>query len=496
LTDQPFELLKPIVEELLEDNDKNKQRAAAEFVAGLLNGSKHWRIEAQDRVWEWIIPHLKKVLVPFMKSELLPIWTSFLDYIFYHKDPRRFQPVVDHVVTQFFNMDYNSQSSYDSVKVLALFRSFYSEAGWKFTDWSDSVLERFWPEIHSEHEDVRAYVAELMAFTGRLKWAPAPSIPTAEAFVVESRTTSLDHDLMGIRGTYHSSRVHEVAEKFNEWRDERIPGVRAFQSTYDRVGISVCRWLFQSVHDIQAVSTFDYILPLMPELFRFTEVNDNDELARRANVLLVRMCGVMPPHALVNPLLEAIFTAIQTSPSWKVRLKVLPILQVFYFRQLPVISETKVVQILDVLCKCLDDEVVEVREMVGTTLSGILRLSPRRSVLTLKDRFVKLSQKSLIPPRTSATYSQAIRQRHAAIIGICALIDSYPYTIEKWMPELLTTVMLEHTHDPIPISTTIHKCASNFRKTHQDTWHEDSKRFTDDQLAALSTLLTGSSYYA
>lgn len=81
------------------------------------------------------------------------------------------------------------------------------------------------------------------------------------------------------------------------------------------------------------------------------------------------------------------------------------------------------------------------------------------------------------------------------------------------MPELLTTVMLEHAQDPvclelplvimllivmlflqIPVSTTIHKCASSFRKTHQDTWHEDSRRFTEEQLAALSTLLTGSSY--
>jgi proteasome activator subunit 4 len=108
----------------------------------------------------------------------------------------------------------------------------------------------------------------------------------------------------------------------------------------------------------------------------------------------------------------------------------------------------------------------------------------------------------------------AIRQRHAAILGICALVDSYPYTVERWMPELLANILAEHAYDPvriltshvvlvwltsgfhiqIPISLTVQKCASNFKKTHQDTWHEDSKRFTEDQLAALSTLLTGSSY--
>jgi proteasome activator subunit 4 len=95
-------------------------------------------------------------------------------------------------------------------------------------------------------------------------------------------------------------------------------------------------------------------------------VNDNDELASRASVLLVRMCGVTPPRVMVNPILEAIFEAIQSSPSWKVRLKALPLVQVFYFRQVPLISEGKVIEILEALCRCLDDEVVEVREMAAT----------------------------------------------------------------------------------------------------------------------------------
>ena len=51
-------------------------------------------------------------------------------------------------------------------------------------------------------------------------------------------------------------------------------------------------------------------------------------------------------------------------------------------------------------------------------------------------------------PNTTA-YTKALRQRHAAILGICALVDSYPYTIEKWMPELLTGVLVEHTFDPV-----------------------------------------------
>ncbi|KAJ3715232.1 hypothetical protein DFJ43DRAFT_1160531 [Lentinula guzmanii] len=85
-----------------------------------------------------------------------------------------------------------------------------------------------------------------------------------------------------------------------------------------------------------------------------------------------------PPRPLINPLLDAIFEAIQSSPSWRVRSKALPLVQVFYFRQMPLISDVKVVQMLEVLGKCLDDEVVEVQEMAATTLSGVLRVTPEQ----------------------------------------------------------------------------------------------------------------------
>ncbi|TFK76829.1 hypothetical protein BDN72DRAFT_890635 [Pluteus cervinus] len=463
LEDEPFEALKPTLEGLIADKDQNKQRAAAELLAGLLNGSKHWPLEKQQRIWEWFKPYLSVIFKQNIKSDTLFVWTSFLEYIFYRKDPRRLGPLVDHLVEALQSLDFNGEMAFDAVKVLSLFRAFYEELGPKFTPWVNDILARCWPELHSEHDDVRAYVGEILAFTENIMWRPQPTAPSTATFMKECRLLPLDFDIMGMHGTFHKQRVQELVEKFHVWREERIPGVRAFQSTYDRVGITICKWLFQAVHDIHAISTFDYILPLLPELFRFTEVNDNDELASRASILLVRMCGVTPPVSLINPILDSIFEAIQTSPSWKVRLKALPLVQastpqVFYFRQVPLLldNDNQINRMLEVLCQCLDDEVVEVREMAATTLTGILRLSPRRSVLSLKDRFVRLARNSHIPDRQNPDYNRAIRQRHAAILGICALVDSYPYTVEKWMPELLTNVLAEHTYDPLPISTTIH----------------------------------------
>jgi len=106
--------------------------------------------------------------------------------MFYNKDPRRVQPLVDYLMDEFRSMDYNGEMSFDAVKILSLFRAFYEELNWKFSAWAAEVLERCWPEIHSEHDDVsvvlplsqstkanvrqvRAYIGEILAFTGKIK---------------------------------------------------------------------------------------------------------------------------------------------------------------------------------------------------------------------------------------------------------------------------------------------------------------------------------------
>ncbi|KAF8168284.1 hypothetical protein B0H34DRAFT_792908 [Crassisporium funariophilum] len=271
LEDEPFDAFRPTVEKLIADKDQNKQRAAAEFLAGVLGGSKHWPTDKQDTLWSWFTPRAATIFRQNIKSDTLSIWTSFLEYMFYHKDPRRLQPLVDLLVDEFTNLDFNGELSFDAVKVISLFRAFFQELGRKFVAWTDQTVERTWAEIHGEHDDVRAFIGEILAFSQNIKWQPRPSIPTAEVFVRECQILPLEYDIMGMRGTYHKGRVEELVGRFKEWRTARVSGARAFQSTYDRVGTTICKWLYQSLHDLHAISTFDYILPLMPELFRFTE---------------------------------------------------------------------------------------------------------------------------------------------------------------------------------------------------------------------------------
>lgn len=74
--------------------------------------------------------------------------------MFFHKDPRRVQPLVDHLVHEFESLDFNGESTFAISQVLVFYRAFYEELNWKFTPWIDDMVHRVWGELGCEHDDV------------------------------------------------------------------------------------------------------------------------------------------------------------------------------------------------------------------------------------------------------------------------------------------------------------------------------------------------------
>lgn len=131
----------------------------------------------------------------------------------------------------------------------------------------------------------------------------------------------------------------------------------------------------------------------------------------------------------------------------------------------------------------------------------------------LQNRFVSLANKSTLPPRRDPGYADALRTLHSAILGLCALIESVPYSVEPWMPPLTEggrdllinqfpkwhdaglLVLATHATDPPPISTTIRRCASEFKKVcliwidcASTVWHSRRRTRCTDILKVLIRL--------
>ena len=97
LEDDPFDVYKVVVEKYIIIADKDKQRGAAELLAGMLSGklsshfatilttcvifqaSKHWSVEKQTKIWNWFTPNINKIFKQNIKTDTLPVWTSFLE---------------------------------------------------------------------------------------------------------------------------------------------------------------------------------------------------------------------------------------------------------------------------------------------------------------------------------------------------------------------------------------------------------------------------------
>jgi hypothetical protein len=70
------------------------QNCAAEILAGLSRGLKHWRGEETSAVWEWLLPLLRTTL-PSITNDSVEAWSMFSHYTAWDRDPRRLYPLLD-----------------------------------------------------------------------------------------------------------------------------------------------------------------------------------------------------------------------------------------------------------------------------------------------------------------------------------------------------------------------------------------------------------------
>ncbi|KAH8835430.1 hypothetical protein DL96DRAFT_1675460 [Flagelloscypha sp. PMI_526] len=472
------------IEPYVFESDKYKQRAGAEALSGLLRGAKHWQTGLSERLWEWTFLRLDAILAQ-IKPEVLYIWEGAFSYVMHSRDPRRVRPLIDWILS--LPLDFHGDSAFAMTKMIALCGIMIGNLNGRFESMSDKYFSLLLDNANTPYFEIRAQIANILYYLVR-EWHPRYH-NTRDLLLACTK----DQDPLFIRQTRHLDKFKQALSKLPELREERLPPPRVSQSEYDKIGLSLLQFLWASAHGSHAIKIFPYIVPMMPEILRMAELNDSQDLQTFSMGVLHVLSAVTPPQEIIETVIENFVNAIQSSTSWRTRRHALPALVIFFYRNLTVVPPESIHKIMTVLKACLRDENVEVREMASTMLSGLIRCSQRQSIKPLKSQFLAIVGRPL-PSRRDDGYQDALRTLHSGILGLCALIQSFPYSVEPWMPPL-TEVLAPHATDPPPISTTIRKVASDFKKTHQDTWHKDQLAFDEDQLQSLSTMLVGTSYY-
>ena len=72
----PLAVVLPLVDELLlsdlREIDRHHQRAAAEVIGGMFRGSKHWPLDDQRRLWDWLEPSSSASSTPSRRTRKSP----------------------------------------------------------------------------------------------------------------------------------------------------------------------------------------------------------------------------------------------------------------------------------------------------------------------------------------------------------------------------------------------------------------------------------------
>jgi len=271
---------------------------------------------------------------------------------------------------------------------------------------------------------------------------------------------------------------------------------------------------------------------ILPETLHMMDVKEEVELMSSAASML-RFIGNAPyVPELIPGMVEAIEKIGTKRQQWHHRLRIMMVIQVFYYRQLFVLSKNERKRLFDVVIVLLNDSQLEVREAASATLSGMVqctKFDEKNLVLPLLQRFKSGIVQNPMPKRRLPGVSSGIStpqahglftparsesstpdtgdnprlnkdaetliRRHAAVLGLSSIITSFPYEIPDWMPSSLAFLANKASGDRGMIGTTVKKTLGEFKKTHQDTWLMDQKLFNEDELEALEGVFS-SNYFA
>ena len=169
-----------------------------------------------------------------------------------------------------------------------------------------------------------------------------------------------------------------------------------------------------------------------------------------------------------------------------------------YFKNLFKLTRTQRERVFNLSNKLLNHKHAEIRVSAAETLSGLIHISPVEEVEGLVEKYSDLYSKQLDKVRKKYRKTgyknmenDDIIKLHGATLGLAALVHAFAFSSPppKWVPKILTTLANKSTGIPGIVGKTAKESLGKFKKNRQDSWHIDSKVFTEEQIQDLEGVL-------
>lgn len=444
LGDAPLANAKPEIEKLCVASDqKNAQRAASEILAGLIRGTKHWSIRQLDQLWTaWLTPLLAKVFNA-ITPDSLTYWESFVRFSVQRRDPRRIQPLITLILEA--KMDPTSDAAFNESRKLVLARTVMVCLQWRFQPLIERILPMYLNHIQHPYKQVREILGFNINELLQLEWTPSyPSV--SELLAINAKIDGVGN-IPTTLTPRQEERTQVLLHKLDGWLEEmNQSNATSGSSDYAHASKTLLCWLYEATKDWVVAGTLPYALSFLPKLFVMQETNDDQDLQIMATNVLSSIARLNYPPSMVPKMIDAFLNILTTSSSWHIRIRALPVLQIFFFKHLFLMNSEELIRIMQVVGQMLKDTQIEVRQLASVTLGGLVRCSQRDAIQSLLTQFTSKMQVR-VPKRKRdkvtgknvepAGFAEAVLEKHAGVLGISCLINAFPYEVPEWMPTIL-----------------------------------------------------------
>jgi proteasome activator subunit 4 len=492
IAEASFDDIKDLVKEIWGDGtDKHQHRATAEILGGLMLLIYDYKPELRDTIVEYVFGITLGVFKDGLTPENSSYWASFIHWIMSNKDPRRVWPFLDWLAS--FRLDMDSNAAFKESSKITLMNVAIAETGWHF-QLSSGILKDFLEHLDHPYKGVREAMGMTIAKIYRTSHYEA--YPDIQALMKAQREASS----IGIRPYQPTNEfrqtVKEVFDKLENWRKEWKPS-DTNPGPYQSASKTVLIWLDSTLSSHECTQLVEFFAePLTEQLLHMMDHKEDPDLQTLAFHVFKQLPAIPQRDGEDTAFINALMRIGRTTTSWHQRLRTLINIQVIFFNRLFLMSRKQQLALFECVSSMLEDQQLEVRQGAQATLSGMVKCAPLdfrdERIRELKDYFTEILNRNPLPKRnymerssTPTTEQNRIAlKRHAAVLGLGALISAFPYTSPppEWVPEILATLALKAAGDPGVTGKGAKQILADFKKGRQDTWHVDMKvRFNDSK---------------
>ncbi|PIA16947.1 hypothetical protein COEREDRAFT_62035 [Coemansia reversa NRRL 1564] len=488
------------IEQLSRDHEHvGAQRAASEIIGGLLRGSKHWAQGSLDRMWDLLIPLLDAVFSK-LSSDTERFWQTCMHYAFARRDPRRYLPLI-RLLLYTRQFDPHSEAPFAEQAKLEHLRMMVGSWDWRIVSAIVASRPQLLDALAHPYKQVRDVAGVLMYMLSVSEFSV--SYPKVEVAIDDlARYGPTGRDFSHWEGTQRTqSLIQNMLHKVEEWKADHVPSIEG-TSNYSRGSKTLLTFFISGYYFSSRRLTIEHLPSILPLVSVLQEQHDDEELLHLAKTTMQFFSQILYTASMSEVAATKTLALLEdSSNTWHVVTKTLPLLCTLTFANRFTLSRDIRTHILETTASFLEHEQIEVRQVALTSLTSLVKCANSQVIADANTRFSAMLG-SRLPrvrygktPKDPAAYNRLVLTRHAGVLGLSCLVLAFPYAIPEWLPKVLV-LLAGCIDDPNPIQSTVQRTFAEFRRTHMDTWHEDRKKFTSNQLEILTDMLVSPCYYA